>query len=46
MDQPSGATKPQYTLAELLTQCDPDSLAPMIEDTEWLDGAPIGTEAI
>ena len=37
--------KPRYTLAELVTQCDPDAPASE-EDAAWLADEPAGREAI
>lgn len=44
-DQQTKLTRPRYTLAELLSQCDPST--PMTEeDRAWLDAAPVGREEI
>ncbi len=37
---------PQYTLAELLAQCDEAALAITDEDRAWLDDGPVGKEAL
>ncbi|WP_217471585.1 hypothetical protein [Photorhabdus akhurstii] len=37
--------RPQYSLAELLAQCDPDAEI-SAEDREWLDAPAVGREAI
>jgi len=37
--------RPQYTLDELLAQCDP-SAESTAEDREWLDAKPIGGELL
>ncbi|MBB4142837.1 AbrB/MazE/SpoVT family DNA-binding domain-containing protein [Rhizobium rhizoryzae] len=39
------AAKPNYTLEELLAQCDPEA-APPAEDREWLDAEPVGNELL
>jgi antitoxin ChpS len=39
-------TKPRYTLAELLAKSSRKSLKPSREDREWLNGGPVGKEAI
>jgi antitoxin ChpS len=38
--------KPRYTLAELLSRCRPNDLAPRPRDKRWLRGGPIGRELI
>ncbi len=44
-DQEIRPRKGRYTLAELVSQCDPQ--APMsAEDREWLDSPPFGREAL
>jgi antitoxin ChpS len=43
--EPAAANQPQFTLEELLAQCDPD--APLTaEDEAWLTDAPVGRELI
>lgn len=37
--------KPQYSLAELLEQCDPHEEVSR-EDREWIDASPVGKEII
>ena len=39
-------TKPRYTLAELLAKSSRKALKPSREDREWLNGGPVGKEAI
>ena len=39
-------TKPRYTLAELLAKSSRKTLKPSREDREWLNGGPVGKEAI
>ncbi len=38
-------TRPQYTLGELLSQCD-FSLEESEEDNAWIDSKPVGSELI
>lgn len=38
-------TKPKYSLADLLAQCDPNAKISE-EDREWLNGAPAGNEIL
>lgn len=38
-------TRPRYTLAELLSQCDP-SAPPSEEDVDWVTSGPVGDELI
>lgn len=38
-------SKPQYSLEELLAQCDP-SAERSAEEQEWLDEEPVGREAL
>ena len=43
--EPAAVDRPQYTLEDLLAQCDPD--APLTqEDEAWLQDAPVGSEMI
>jgi len=43
-EQPSRG-RPRYSLAELLSRCDPE--APITEEErDWLDGPPTGAELI
>lgn len=37
-------TKPRYTLAELLAQCNEENMALTAEDRAWLDAKPVGKE--
>jgi len=37
------ASKPRYTLDELLAQCQPDAAISQ-EDRDWLDAPPVGQE--
>lgn len=39
------ATRPRYTLDELLAQCDPAAEL-TAEDREWLDAKPVGRELL
>lgn len=39
------ASRPRYTLDELIAQCDPAAPA-MSEDREWMDAKPIGHELL
>lgn len=39
------APRPRYSLAELLAQCDPAAEI-SVEDREWLDGKPFGSELL
>ena len=41
--EPQG--RPHYTLDELLAQCDP-SAELTLEDREWLDAKPVGSELL
>jgi antitoxin MazE len=36
--------KKEYTLDELLSQCDPKAIAPDAEDKAWLNDKPVGKE--
>lgn len=38
--------KPRYTLAELLSRCDADGLAPTADDAAWLNDGPVGKEVL
>ena len=38
-------TKPKYSLADLLAQCDPNAKISE-EDREWLNGGPAGNESL
>ena len=38
-------TKPKYSLADLLAQCDPNAKSSE-EDREWLNGGPAGNEIL
>jgi antitoxin ChpS len=38
--------RPRYTLAELLSRCRPNDLAPKQTDDRWLRGGPVGRELI
>ena len=38
-------TKPKYSLADLLAQCDPNAKISE-EDREWLNGGPAGNEIL
>jgi antitoxin ChpS len=44
-NEPPSRTWPRYSLAELLSRCDPD--APVTEDErDWLDTPPTGAELV
>jgi len=38
------ATKPRYTLTELLAQCQPEDFHLTEDDRAWLDAKPVGKE--
>ncbi len=38
-------SRPRYTLAELVAQCDPDASI-STEEQQWLDAEPVGQEII
>ncbi len=40
------SSKPRYTLAELLSRCQPGDLAPRRADKPWLRSGPVGRELI
>jgi len=39
-------TRPHFTLAELIAQCDEENMALTAEDNEWLNANPVGIENI
>jgi antitoxin ChpS len=39
-------TRPLFTLAELIAQCDEENMALTAEDNEWLNANPVGIENI